>query len=135
MDEATVERLKRGIVGSPFGKLVGLVTDRVEPGEVWVRLPYRTDVTTVGDLVHGGAIASLLDAAATAAAWSEADPGTTRGTTIGFSISFLAASRSTDLVAKARVVRRGRSVVFIDVAVEAEDGARTAQGFVTYKLG
>jgi hypothetical protein len=37
------------IVASPYGKLLGLVLESCEPDRVAVRLPYRTDVTTLGD--------------------------------------------------------------------------------------
>ena len=79
----TIEKL---IVLSPFGRLLGAVCQEVGADRVRVRLPFRPDVTTVGEMVHGGAIASLVDITATAAAW--ASPRATlgaRGTTVGFS--------------------------------------------------
>jgi acyl-coenzyme A thioesterase PaaI-like protein len=39
----------------------------VERNRVVVRLPFRPELTTVGDLVHGGAIGALVDVTATAA--------------------------------------------------------------------
>ena len=57
--------VERGIVASRYGQLLGVACEIVEEDRVCIRLPYRADVTTVGDLVHGGAIASLVDIAAT----------------------------------------------------------------------
>src|SRR5215510_10114041 len=92
-----------------------VVEDRVR-----VRLPFRPEVTTVGDLVHGGAISALIDVAATAAFWTGADLARNpRGTTIGFSVNFLAPARGMDLVADARVVQRGRSISVGEVTVTA----------------
>src|SRR5262245_2761904 len=103
---------------------------------VSLRLPYRPELTTIGDLVHGGAIAALVDVAATAAAWSGADPGANpRGTTVGFSLNFLRGARGQDLVATAEVIQRGRTLCVIDVAVGGADGAAVARALVTYKLG
>jgi uncharacterized protein (TIGR00369 family) len=123
------------IVASPYGRLLGLVLESAEPDRVVVRLPYRGEVTTLGDTVHGGAIAGLVDTAATAAFWAK--PGLAagaRGTTIGFSLSFLAAGRGVDLVADARVRRRGREICNGEVVVRDAGGSEVAQAIVTYKL-
>jgi uncharacterized protein (TIGR00369 family) len=127
--------VEKAIVASPYGRLLGLVLEAAEPDRVVVRLPYRTDVTTLGDTVHGGAIAGLVDTAATAAFWAK--PGLTagaRGTTIGFSLSFLSAGRGADLVAEARVRRRGKEICNGEVIVRDEKGNDVAQAIVTYKL-
>jgi uncharacterized protein (TIGR00369 family) len=127
--------VERVIVGSPYGRLLGLVLESCETDRVVVRLPYRDEVTTLGDTVHGGAIAGLVDTAATAAFWAKADiaPGS-RGTTIGFSLSFLSAGRGADLVAEASVRRRGREICNGEVIVRDAAGKDVAQAIVTYKL-
>jgi len=123
------------IVGSPYGRLLGLEVVAVEPERVRVKLPFRAEVTTVGDVVHGGAIGSLVDVAATAAAWSGADPATaTRGATVALAINYLAPGRGQDLLATARVIQRGRTLCVCDVDVEGADGARVARALVTYRL-
>ena len=127
--------VERGIVASPYGRLLGVVCDLVEENRAAVRLPYRSDVTTVGDLVHGGAIASLVDVAATAACWASpaVKPGS-RGTTIGFTIHYLAPARAQDLVADARVIQRGSSICVVEVEVRGADAATVSRATVTYKL-
>jgi len=129
---AIVEKV---IVGSPYGRLLGFVLEACEEDRVAVRLPYRTDVTTVGDTVHGGAIAGLIDTAATGAFWAKSGLSAgARGTTIGFSLSFLSAARGVDLVAEARVRRRGREICNGEVVVRDPKGTEVAQAIVTYKL-
>ena len=124
------------IVASPFGRLVGVRLVEATPGRVRVALPFRPEVTTVGDVVHGGAIAGLVDVAATAAVWSTVEPGaSTRGTTVGFTVNFLAAGRGTDLVATASVIQRGQTLAICDVEVRAAADAPVARALVTYKLG
>jgi uncharacterized protein (TIGR00369 family) len=135
LDDAARAIVEKAIVASPFGRLLGLALHSCEPDRVVVRLPYRTDVTTLGDTVHGGAIAGLVDTAATAAFWAK--PGLSaaaRGTTIGFSLSFLSAGRGADLVADARVRRRGREISHGEVVVRDANGTEVAQAIVTYKL-
>ena len=70
LDPAARALVERAIVASPYGRLLGLVLEACEEDRVALRLPYRDEVTTLGDTVHGGAIASLVDAAATAAFWA-----------------------------------------------------------------
>jgi len=134
---STSEDLVRSvIVGSPFGTLVGVRPETIEPDRVRLRLPFRPEVTTVGEVVHGGAIASLVDVAATAAVWSGADLATSqRGTTIGFTLNFLAAARGQDLLASATVIHRGRTICVCEVDVRGADGNPVARALVTYKVG
>jgi uncharacterized protein (TIGR00369 family) len=90
---------------------------------------------TAAEVVHGGAIASLIDSAGVVAVWSNVDPNVTRGATIDLTVNYMAAAESVDLTAEAQVIRRGRSVVFVDVDVRSPTGERIAKGLVTYKLG
>ena len=135
LDAKVRDLLDRLIVRSPYGRWLGLGREHGGRDAVRVRFPYRTDLTTVGDTVHGGAIASLLDATATACFWaSPGIPAGSRGTTIGFSVSFVAAARGKDLVASARVRRRGREICTGEVSVADADGREVAVALVTYKL-
>ena len=132
---ANEEIIRQAIVASPFATLLGIETVEVAPDLVRVRLPFRSEVTTVGDLVHGGAIAALIDVAATAAFWTGADlKRNPRGTTIGFTVNFLAPARGAELIADARVVQRGRSISVGEVDVTGVDGRPVARALVTYKL-
>jgi uncharacterized protein (TIGR00369 family) len=123
------------IVGSPFGRHLGIVSESVEVDHIRLRLPYREALTTIGDMVHGGAIASLVDVAATGACWATADlDPSARGTTIGFAINYLSAGRGQDLIADAQVIQRGRAISVCDVHVRGADGTLVARATVTYKL-
>jgi uncharacterized protein (TIGR00369 family) len=134
MNETAI--LRDVIVGSPLGRLLGVELADATPDRVVLRLPFRADVTTVGDLVHGGAIAALVDVTATAAAWSRVDLARQpRGTTIGFSVSFLNGAHGRDLVATGTIVQRGKSIVVCEVAVDDGAGTAVARALVTYKLG
>jgi uncharacterized protein (TIGR00369 family) len=135
LSDEIVSLLDKLIVRSPFGSLLGLELVDAEEDRVRLRLPYRSEVTTLGDTVHGGAISGLVDSAATACFWasSRIAPGS-RGTTIDFSINFLAAGRGRDLVATARVRRRGREISTGEVTVHDTEGSEIAVALVTYKL-
>ncbi|MGE0681079.1 MAG: PaaI family thioesterase [Candidatus Binatia bacterium] len=119
----------------PFSTLVGLQVEEVRQDYCRMRLPFRPELRTSGEVVHGGSIATLIDTAAVAAVWSDVDPRVTRGATASLTVNYLATAQGVDLIAEASVIRRGRSVVFVDVDVFSPTNERIAKGVVTYKLG
>jgi uncharacterized protein (TIGR00369 family) len=125
------------IVGNAFGKMLGMSVEALEPDRVAIRMSFKPEITTYGEVVHGGAIASLIDVAATAAVWYGADPEKVRrGATVGFTVNYLKAGRGKDLVADARVINRGKSLCACDVKVrgDGEDERLVASALVTYKI-
>ncbi len=122
---------------SPFVRHLGTELREIEDDRVVLALPFRDEVVTIGDVVHGGAISTLLDTAAMAAAWSAIEFGDEPpvGTTVGLTVDFLSAGRGTELLAEAVVLRRGSSLCFCEVAVRPAGGDLVATGLVTYKLG
>jgi len=121
---------------SPFVGYLSIELITLEPGRVTLRLPYDKTVTTIGTVVHGGAIATLLDSAGAAAAWSDAEvPANIRGTTVSLSVSYLAAAENEDVLATARVLSRGRSLVYLDIDATTASGKAVAKGLATYKIG
>jgi uncharacterized protein (TIGR00369 family) len=121
---------------SPFVVHLGMRLDRIEHDRACLSMPFRPELVTIGEVVHGGALSSLIDTAAMAAAWSGFDgTGTLRGTTVGISVDFLAAAQGREVTADAKVIKRGRSLCFCEVDVADADGRPIAKGLVTYKLG
>jgi uncharacterized protein (TIGR00369 family) len=127
--------LARGwIESSPFVAHVGIRLDELAPDRARLSLPFTASLPTIGDVVHGGAISSLIDTAAAAAAWSGAEvPERIRASTIGISVEFLAPARGQGVTAEARVLRRG-AITFLSVDVAADDGQAVATALVTYRL-
>ena len=120
---------------SPLAVKLGIEIVSAAAGEAHYRLPFTESNTTIADVVHGGAILTLADTAATGAVWSEVEqPERYRGLTTNLSHAFLSAARAVDLHAHARVVRRGRSLVFCQVDVVSATGDAVATAQVTYKL-
>lgn len=121
---------------SPFPALVGLKLDEIEENRAVMSLAFRDEIVTIGTVVHGGAIATLIDTAATCAAWATpVPPENMRGTTVALNVTYLAAADKADLRAEAKVLRRGRNLSFIDIDVTDGDGDPVAKGTATYKLG
>ncbi len=133
---AGADHIREWIARSPFAGQLGLRLVRQERDLAEVAMPFSERLVTLGDVVHGGAIAALVDSAAAVAAWSSPDVAAGGwGATVGFSVNFLAAARGRDVTAVARVTRRGRGLCFCDVDVTDGAGALVAQALVTYRLG
>lgn len=121
---------------SPYVAHLGMQLTDLQPGQAILTLPFVDSLVTIGTVVHGGAIASLIDTAAMVAAWSDAEiPPKVRGTTVNLTVAYLAAAEREDLQAIASVLRRGRNLVYLDVEVRSASGNIVAKGLVTYKIG
>lgn len=107
----------------------------IGPGHATVGAAFRPELVTVGATLHGGAIASLIDTAAMAAAWSDAEIShEPRGASVNIAVTFLAPASEENVEAHAEVVRRGRTLVFCDVEARTDSGVMVAKGLVTYRL-
>jgi uncharacterized protein (TIGR00369 family) len=121
---------------SPLVRHLGIELRELRPDEAVLALPFSDSVVTIGDVVHGGAISALIDTAAMAAAWSDDTvPDSVAGSTVSLTVDFVTAARGEDVVATARVVRRGRNLCFCEVTAVGSDGRVVAKGLVTYRFG
>ena len=123
----------QAVVNDGFASVLGVELMRSAQDQATVRLPYREALGVAR--IHGGAISALIDVAATAAFWSH--PALTEsawGATVDFTVHFLKLAVGTDLVAEAKVRRRGGSVCVGDVSVRNGDGEEVAAARVTYRL-
>ncbi len=130
-----VAAMQARMLGKGFGEVLGAEIEEMAEGYCRMVLPWREDLSRGDNRFHGGVIAALIDKAGTAAAWSYLDiPEGTLGATVGMNVNFLTAAW-TDMVAEARTVRRGGSIVVVDIDVKGvENGEIFAKGMVTYKL-
>lgn len=129
------QAIKAVFPSTPFMSGLGIVFDRYEPDDVVVRLPFREDLTNDGEVYHGGVIATMLDTAGAAAAWSnhDFDKGA-RAATVSLAIQYLGAARRSDLVCHGRAVRRGRELIFTEVTAADGDGTVVAHALQTYRI-
>ncbi|WP_375486155.1 PaaI family thioesterase [uncultured Mycobacterium sp.] len=120
---------------TPFLAGLGLVFDRYEPDDVTIRLPFREDLTNDGTYFHGGVIASVMDTAGAAAAWSnhDFDKGT-RASTVAMSIQYTGAAKRCDLLCHARTARRRTDLTFTEITATDADGNVVAHAVQTYRI-
>lgn len=118
---------------SPMNALLGIRVIDIGDDRAELLLPYRPELTTLADVSHGGAIATLLDVVGAAAAWADdSRPDQVVGSTVSLTINYLAPARGTDITGVGTVTRRGRSLCFVDVTA-ATGGTIVATGQLIHR--
>jgi uncharacterized protein (TIGR00369 family) len=102
--------------------LIGAELMEIGPGVCSVRLPITEKVRQHHGFVHGGFVATIADVAGGYAAMSFFDTGN-EVLTVEYKINFLAPADGKALIARAKVVRSGRTLTITQaevVAVQAD---------------
>jgi uncharacterized protein (TIGR00369 family) len=134
--QTRAEFIRQFLPTSPYVGHLGIQLIDMQTGVATLRLPFVDSLVTIGTIIHGGAIASLIDTAAMVAAWADGSVSDNlRGTTVSMTVTYLAPAEHEDIQATARVLQRGRNLVFLDVEVQGVSSKSIARGLVTYKLG
>lgn len=102
---------------------LGAVLEEVAPGRVAVRLPFREELAQQHGFLHAGVLAAVADSACGYAALSlmPLDAGVL---SIEFKINMLAPAQGESVIARAEVIRAGRTVMVCRADVHAlRDGS------------
>jgi uncharacterized protein (TIGR00369 family) len=117
-----------------FATLLGLQVEDVRRDYCRIRMVFRPELMQAGGVIHGGAIASLLDSVLVPAIGSTLPEGS-RFATVDLHVQFMEAVVDSDMVAEGWVVRRGKRVVFGQAeARAATTGRLPATAVLTYNV-
>ena len=126
-----LDRELAALAAGEYPARLGLRPERVEEGRAAVAMPFDPSIVNRGGRVHGGALASLLLAAARiAVAASERAESERRVRLLTANVSFLAVPRHGRLVGEASVIRRGREIAHTSVNAFDEDGTTVANAAI-----
>jgi len=117
---------------SPYDLLVGLRILEVAAGRSRLAIDADERFHNPAHVLHGGILSGLVDSAMAYAVSTQLDPDESC-TNIDLTIRFVKATVSERLVAEAKVVRAGRTVVVTECDVKDEDGdlvARASSSFL-----
>ncbi|MGH9904052.1 MAG: PaaI family thioesterase [Pyrinomonadaceae bacterium] len=131
LDEEHLTRIENALQKVPFAKLIGIELEEVDAGVATLALDIREELKQNHGVVHGGAVASLIDSA-TAFAIISILPPDERATTVDLTISYLRPLTTGRIRAKARVVRAGRRLIVVSAEVFDDSGTLTATALSTY---
>ncbi len=113
---------------------LGFVVEDMRAGYARLRLPIRPEVMQPAGIMHGGAIASLIDTAVVPAIGT-AGVEPTRMVTISMNIDYMGAITDEDAVCEGWVTKQGRSIVFCSAEVTGANSGRVcATGTLVYKV-
>ena len=116
----------------PFIGHLGILTEALGEGTARLALPLAPQLTNSFGTAHGGAIMTMLDVALCTAART-LHPDSQGVVTIDMSTSFTGAGSGARLVAEARVLKNGRSMIFVEGEVRNEDGSLVAKAIGTVR--
>ena len=127
------ERLAAIINDCPFHEFLNMAVEAADPdaGVVVIRLPFAPGFarSKKAPQIHGGITAALIDIAgvyAIASVIGRTVP------TINMSVEFLRMAEGSDLIARARVIKAGRSIGVADIEVSDDADRLIAVGRGTY---
>jgi len=120
------------IVQRPFYRHIGVTVVEAAEGASLVRLDPMAETENIRGDVHGGALATMLDAALVNAARSTLPEGS-GAATVTLSINYLAPAQGA-LTARGRVVRAGRSLISAEASITDAAGAVVAQAIGTLRV-
>jgi uncharacterized protein (TIGR00369 family) len=131
LTEAQRQRVERALDTVPFAKLLGIQLESVFAGQAVLVMPIREEHKQNNAIVHGGAIASLIDSAMAFAIiplLGESE----RTTTVDLTIHYLRPLTEGVAKATARVVRAGRRIVVVSADVLDHQERLAATAVSTY---
>jgi uncharacterized protein (TIGR00369 family) len=115
----------------PFLKHLGVHVESVGPGSATLLLPIRKEIMRNDGIVHGGAIASVIDSAFAFAIIPLLGENE-RTVTIDLTIHYLRPLSGGSSKTVARVVRAGRRVITVSAELFDENGKLAATALSTY---
>jgi uncharacterized protein (TIGR00369 family) len=117
----------------PFVSHLKILTETLSEGAARLSLPIEPHLTNSIGTVHGGVIMSLLDVALCTAART-LHPDSLGVITIDMSTSFIGGGSGARLLAEARVLKNGRSMIFVEGEAKNEDGSLVAKAIATVRV-
>ncbi|MGH9930425.1 MAG: PaaI family thioesterase [Pyrinomonadaceae bacterium] len=128
---AQARRIQKAVATVPYAHLLGIELDDISKGAATLGLHVRKELTQNHGVVHGGAIASLIDTAMAFAIISLLAPRE-RVTTVDLTISYLRPLTKGRITAVAKVVRAGRRLFVVSADVFGADGELATTALSTY---
>ena len=117
-----------------FYGLLGMRLEHLDEGASRFVLPVEPRFFNAGGVVHGGALASLADAAVAAALATLIDPEQEVMATVEMKINYISAVRGGDLVCEAQIIQKGKSVAVGEAVVSSGEGKLLAKAMATFMV-
>ncbi|MEP6636305.1 MAG: PaaI family thioesterase [Acidobacteriota bacterium] len=117
-----VADVTRSFASQSIMALIGAELGRIEPGKVEIKLPYRADLTQQLGYLHAGIVTAIADSAAGYAAYSLMPAGS-EVLSVEFKVNLLRPAKGERFIARAEVIKAGRTLTVVRADVFSEAGA------------
>jgi len=131
LSDAEITRIRDAISRVPFATLLGIELEQAERGSASLRLNIRDELRQIHGVMHGGAIASLIDTA-TALAIVTLLEDREKFSTVDLMVNYLRPLKEGTATARARVLRAGRRLITVSADVFDNGGNLAATALSTY---
>lgn len=120
---------------NPVVKFMSIGLREVSSGSATLTLEHREEFRNSMGLLQGGILGVLADVAGGVSLYSLLpDPLKVVIPTVEYKLNFLRPAKGGDLIARGRVVHRGRQIAVCQVEISSEDGVLLATGVLTYMI-
>jgi uncharacterized protein (TIGR00369 family) len=126
-----MEKIREKFELNHFPKLVGIEIDDIEPGRAKLSLDVTEKHRQLQGIMHGGAIATLIDTAVAFAIVGASEPSA-KFTTIEMKVNYLSPIVEGRVIADARLIRDGKRIIVAECDVFDAAGKMAAKGLLTY---
>jgi uncharacterized protein (TIGR00369 family) len=120
-DPRFAERCRASFARQQAMALIGARMTAIAPGSCEIELPFRAEITQQKGYVHGGIVGMVADTACGYAAYSLM-PASASLVTVEYKINILAPGCGERLLARAEVIKSGRTLSITRGEVYAEQG-------------
>jgi uncharacterized protein (TIGR00369 family) len=133
LNPAYIEMVKERINQSPYFTLLSMEVQSLGWGESLLKVDIQEKHLQPFGMVHGGVFSSLVDAAAFWAVFPmiEGDMGLT---SVELKLNFLAPASSSNLVARGKSIKVGRTLCLGEALIEDDSGRLLAHGTSTMMI-
>jgi uncharacterized protein (TIGR00369 family) len=131
LSDADVARLHAAFAQVNYARLLGIEIVKLTRGEAVLSMTVRPELTRMEGILHGGALASLMDSASAFAVLTLLEPGE-RTVTVDLTLHFMRPVSEGRVEARGRVLRAGRRVFTVSIDATDADGKSVATALTTY---
>ena len=120
MADDLLESVRARAHANLFWRYLGIEVDAAGEGWIKLRVPIHDELRNgAGAPVHGGVLATLVDAAVGGAlgTYGSSAAGGVDQATLDMNVTYIAAARGDSIFAEGKIIRRGRSIAFGETRV------------------
>ena len=121
LNPAFAEEIKHSFAQQSMMALISAQLSKVEPGVIEITLPYRADLAQQHGYLHAGIVTTIADTACGYAAYSLMPAGS-EVLSVEFKVNLLRPARGEKFVARAEVIKSGKTLTVARSDVFGLDG-------------